>query len=494
MYDIYGEYRAPPDERLNAMFRDHDFYSRLREFTLDGEIDVLSYIFPDGTPRPFRLASLSVERCATILSMGGITGVLTRRSPDPPIPAGLVGASFDSLKRLCISACTVDFDQVPIVRQLTHLSLTNFNLPHLRVSMKKLLFLLQANPDLEELLFDHGGCGLEIDDDEDLPFVSFARLRKLCVMLRSQDTSPFFRHLRVTSEVEEIDVRVDASGSHRGPMPEIIPSWFNDVVSPRSVQSIEARPASQMFRPGMKYIWESDRIQYPNLSHHSLVKLQLHPSRLSPFLTLGILRNATRLELFHDDLSASRYLGIFEMAPTLQELVTWAGRKCNSVRALLPTSQDSREDVGGLSYVPLPKLSYLRVIEADLRVIQDDDETPNEVAILNLVRQRKLLGLGFHRLEIVCCECVSSRWVDELRLFVSEVSWDGVGGAGLDDSDENYSPSEPSDSESDDSSWETYDSGSDDPGLEPYVSDGEDTAPSESSDWILGAFVSGAAL
>lgn len=492
MYDIYGEYRAPPDESLTAMFRHHDFYSRLREFRLDGEIDVLSYIFPNGTPRPFRLVSLSVERCATILLMRGITGVLTRRSHDPPIPAGLVEASFGSLKRLCISACTIDFDQAPIARQLTHLSLTNFNLPHLRVSMKKLLFLLQANPDLEELLFDHGGCELEFDDDEDLPFVSFARLRKLCVMLRSQDTPPFFRHLRVASGVEEIEVRVDASGSRRE-MPEIIPSWLNDVVSPRSVQSIEARPVSQMFRPGMKYIWESDRIQHPSLPHHSLVKLQLHPSRLSSFLTLEILRNVTRLELLHDDLSASRCLGIFEMASTLQELVTWAGRECNSVRALLPTSQGSREDVGSISYVPLPKLSYLRVIEADLKVIQDDDEPSNEVAILNLVRQRKILGLGLHRLELVCCEGVSPGWVDKLRSFVLEVSWDGVGEASLDDSDEDYSLSELSDSGSDDSSWETYDSGSDDPGLELYVSDEEDTATSESSDWIPGAFLGGAA-
>jgi len=47
---------------LNAIFRDHDFYSRIREFTLDGQVDVLSYIFPKDTPRPSRLVSLSITR------------------------------------------------------------------------------------------------------------------------------------------------------------------------------------------------------------------------------------------------------------------------------------------------------------------------------------------------------------------------------------------------------------------------------------------------
>ncbi|KAF9778604.1 hypothetical protein BJ322DRAFT_1091545 [Thelephora terrestris] len=482
MYDIYGEYRAPPDDRLDAMFRDRDFYSRLREFTLDGEVDVLSYIFPDDNPRPFRLVSLSIERCATPLNLPRLGF---------PIPKRLVEASFSSLKRLCISACIIDFDQVQIVRQLTHLSLTNLNLPYFEkpVSMKKLLYLLQANPDLQELFIDQEKCGLGVGDDEDLPFVSFARLRKLCVMLRIEDIAYFFRHLMVTSEVEEIAVET----SDEDPLPEILSRWFNDVVSPRSVQSIEARPALSLFRPRMEYIRGSDGIQYPNLPCYSLLRLQMWPDQLPPFLTLGILRNATKLELFHDYLSAYSYLEIFKTASALQELVTWAGRECNSLRALLPTSQESREDVGGISYVPLPKLSYIRIIEADVEGIQDDDGTPNKAAILNVFRRRKLLGLGLRRLELVCCKCVSPGWIDELRSFVPEVLWDGVGGACLEDSDEDYCPSESSGSESDGSSWETYESGSGDHGRELDVSDEEDTATSESSDWILTPFLSGAA-
>jgi hypothetical protein len=249
MYDIYGEYRAPPDDRLNTMFRDQDFYSRLREFTLDGEVDVLSYVFPEATPRPSRLVTLSVTRFATTSSMQHATWVADQRPPNLPLPKLLVESSSQTLRQLTISNCTPDFDQLPIVvRQLTHLSLTYFTSPRFEshLTIKKLLFILRANPGLEEFFFYHGESGLKADDNEDLPFVSFTHLRKLRVVLQFQDVALLLQHLRIMSEVEEVKVKV----ARQGPIPEKLASWFNDAVSPHAVQCIEARPASHLCRPG----------------------------------------------------------------------------------------------------------------------------------------------------------------------------------------------------------------------------------------------------
>jgi len=489
MYDVYAEYRTVPDDHLNAMFRDHDFYSRIREFTLDGRVDVLSHIFPEDTPRPSRLDSLSITNLVVVSSS---------RPADPSIPKLLVESSSESLRRLSISACVPDIGQLPIVRQLTHLSLTDFNLPHLAMhpTLKQLLLVLQANPDLEELLLDYGGCGLQADDDEDLPFVFFTRLRKLRTRLRAHDVAPLLQYIRIVSEVQEIELKVEEIGSHE--VSEAVSSWLDSAVSPHVVQCIGARPVSYMSRPGVKYVRSSDSIQHPTLPHHScFVELTFHGQfELSAFLALETLRNATRLELFHDDLPASRYLEIFEMAPMLQELVTWVGQECNPVRALLPATQDSQEDVGENTCspcVPLRNLSHLRIIEADLRDTEDEDSPPNEAVILNLVRHRKILGFGLERVEFVCCECVSPDWVDELRQFVPDVFWDGRGGVGEDDSDEDYYPpsSDPDDSDSGDSGGDTnpYDSDKDSYALSSRLEDSDsdegETASSESTGWVL---------
>ena len=501
MYDIYGEYRAIPGDHLTAMFRDHDFYSRIREFTLDGLVDVLSYIFPEDTPRPSRLVSLSIPRWEATPT--------SRISPSSPIPIPelLVESSSESLRRLTISACTIDIDQLPILHQLTHLSLTDFYSPGTPryPTIKQLLLVLQANPGLEELSLVHEDCRLEEDRDrdEDLPFVSFTRLRKLRMTLHDQYFAPLLQHLRIVSEVEEIELKVvEGHGDHLDPTLETVSSWFNGVVSPRAVQCIETRPAHVMVRSGMKmkYIRKSDGIRHPNLPHHScFTELQFEwPSELFAFLALESLRNATRLELFHSDLSTSQHLVIFEMLPVLQELVTWAGRECNSVRALLPATQDSQEDVQGgacLPYIPLRNLSCLRIIEADLKGIEDDDGPPNETIILNLVRQRKILGFGLQRLELVCCQCISPGWVDELRQFVPDTFWDGEGGVGeaySDDSDEYHCSSscDLDDSESGSCDWEAIsrDSDGDIPASSSHIwdsdSDGGDTTFSESTDWI----------
>jgi hypothetical protein len=244
--------------------------------------------------------------------------------------------------------------------------------------------------------------------------------------------------------------------------------------------------------PRVKYVRKSVGIRHPNLPYHSsLAELRFENlSELYTFLALEMLRNATKLELFYDDLSTYEYLEIFEMLPVLQELVIWVGGECNCVRALLSGIQDYQEGAGGRtspSCVPLRSLSYLRIIEADLRVIEGDPRSPNEAVILNLVRQRKLIGLGLLRLELVCCQYVSLDWVEALRQFVPEVLWDGrdgVGEAHLDDSDEDYCPSssDPGDLESDDSSWESCDSGEED-----SITAEDDSATSESTDqWILG--------
>lgn len=501
MYDVYGEYYAPPDDCLSAMFRDHDFYSRLREFTLDGEIDVLSYIFPEDTPRPSRLVSLSIVR-STAIPM--ISAIMDQIPPNPPVPELLVESSSESLRRLSISACTLDFDQLPIIRQLTHLSLTALG-PGLTV--KKLLFFLQANPGLEELVFDYTKSPLKANDDEGLPLVLLPHLRKLRATLLAQDLAHLFERLRIVSEVEEVEVTIEGFESSGEPLPETICHWFNDVVSPRAVQHIKARPAFDVFRSaGMKYVQKSDSVQHTNPpGHTNFVELRFGPSELIDLLSLQVLRNATRLELFHDDLSTSRYLGVFEAASVLQELVIWAGRECNFVRALLPTAQDSQEDVGSgslhLSYVPLPNLSYLRIIEADFRNTEDENDSSNETVILNFVRQRQLLGLGLRRLELICCSYVYPDWVDDLRSFVPEVFWDerdGAGGIYSDDSDDEYWPSSPGPegSESSGPGWESH--GSDEGGTivsessgsgwESYSSDEEDTVVSESSNWILGVY------
>ena len=476
MYDIYDEYRATPDNHLTAMFRDHDFYSRIREFTLDGLVNVLSYIFPEGTPRPSRLVSLSIAR------------FVVNSSFDRPIPELLVESSSESLKRLSVSACILDIDQLSTLRQLTHLSLT-FSSDTPTIRLRQLLLILQANPSLEELSFDHA-YRLQEDDDEDLPFVSFTHLRKLRITLCVRYSAPLLQHLRIVSEVEEIELKAGDYDGNGSQALETFSSWLNDVVSPRAVQCIETR----FERPGMNYVRQSDDIQHPNLPHHScFVGLWFQcPSDLPAFLRLDVLHNATRLELSNSYLSASQYLGIYEMLPVLQELVTWVERKCDSVRALLPTAQDSQEDVQGgtcLSYVPLRNLSYLRIIEANLGDSEDDDSPPNETVILNLVRQRKLLGFGLHRLELVCCQRVSPGWVDELRRFVPDTFWDGEGVDG-DDSDEDCSPScDLGDSGSSGSDWETvlHDSDEDFPYSSSHMgdsdSDGGDTASSESTDW-----------
>ena len=309
---------------------------------------------------------------------------------------------------------------------------------------------------MEELSLDHEACRQEEDDDENLPFASFTRLRKLRITLHVQYFVPLFRHLLIVSEVEEIDLKLvehrgDTAGyeymedyeDHRSSVLETVFSWFNDVVSPRTVQCIEVCPAPAMIGRGMKmkYVRKSDSIRHPTLPHHScFVGLRFEwPFELSAFLALETLRNATRLEVFYSKLSASQHLGIFEMVPALQELVTWAGRDCNSLRALFSTTQDSREDVQDslcLSHVPLRNLSYLRIIEADLRI--KGNGSSNEVVILNLVRRRKLLGFGLKRLELVCCQYVSPGWVDELRRFVPDTFWDGEGEVGVDDSDGDY--------------------------------------------------------
>jgi len=470
MYDVYAEYRTVPDDHLNAMFRDHDFYSRIREFTLDGQVDVLSYIFPKDAPRPSRLVSLSITHWPWT---GGF--------PYPPIPELLVESSSESLRRLSISACALDIDRLPNVRQLTHLSFTDFSPIFTRQSptVRQLLLVLQANPDLEELLLDRD-CGLGVDDGEDLPFVLLTRLRKLRVASYIQEMASLLQHLRITSEVEEIELNVEISFGRRVLTLETVSGFLNDVVSPRAVQCIEARPASDTFRPGMKYVRSSDSIQHPNFPHHScFVELTFEGSfELSAFLALETLQDATRLRLFHDDLPTFEYLEIFEMAPMLQELVTWVGQECNPIRALLPATQDSQEDVGENTCspcVPLRNLSHLRIIEADLRDTEDEDSPPNEAVILNLVRQRKILGFGLQRVELVCCECVSPDWVDELRQFVPDVFWDGRGGVGEDDSDEDYYPpsSDPDDSDSGDSGGDA----------DPHDSDRGDT---DSTDWMFG--------
>jgi len=500
MYDIYGEYRAAPDDRLTAMFQDHDFYSRIREFTLDGLVDVLSYVFPEGAPRPSRLVSLSIAHWVVVSTIHGATEIIHRRSPSPPIPELLVESSSESLRRLKITACIPDIDQLTILRQLTHLSLTDFYSPDTpgHPTIKQLLLVLQANPDLEELLLSNRACGLQEDDDEELPFVSFTRLRKLVVNLHIRDLAPLVQHLRIVSEVEEIELGIEVYAEPRDPIPETVSGWFNDVVSPHAIQCIETRPASDMFRPAIKYVRKSNNTQHPNLPHHScFVELRFErQSELSAFLALETLHNATRLELFRDDLSAYQYLGIFEMVPMLRELVIWVGQECNSVRALLPVTQYSQEDLKGntyLSYTPLRNLSYLRVIEADLRDIKGEDNSPNRTVILNFVRQRKLLGLGLQRLELVCCKCVPSGWVDELRRFVPDTLWDGEGGVGgvySDDSDEDYRPSS-CDSESDCSDWETISHDSDEDlsassfHVEDSDSDGGETNSFESADWRL---------
>ena len=103
------------------------FHSRLREFTPDGHIGVLSSIFPKDDPRPSRFVSLTIKHWAAAQSVPWIT---TRTAPNPPIPKPLAESSFGSLKRLYISVCTLDFDKFPIMRQPIHLSLANFNLTH----------------------------------------------------------------------------------------------------------------------------------------------------------------------------------------------------------------------------------------------------------------------------------------------------------------------------------------------------------------------------
>ena len=438
MYDVCKRYRPPLEDRLNALFRDHDFYSRLREFTFCGETDVLSYIFPEGTPRQFRLVSLSITRLTTEADT-----TLTRRRPlNPRVLEQLVESSSESLKRLSISPCTIDLDRLLIVRQLTHLSLVKIDPPS---TIKNLLFFLQANPGLEELLLHYEGYRQGVEVGEELPPVSFARLRKLRVTLQTQDVEDLFGNLHILSEVEEVEVAMEGFENQ---LPETVCRWFNDVVSPRAVQCVEARPSSYIFGPVVSYIRNTDSIQHPSLPHHStFVGLRFRPPELLDFLSLQVVKNATRLELFHDDLSTSQYLEIFKRTSALQELVAWAGRECKSVRALLPAVRNSQEDGENKTYfphVPLSSLSHLRIIEADLGEIEDDDGSPNEAAILDLVRQRRHLGFGLQRLELVCCEHVCADWVDRLRSFVPEVFWDGQDGSGWScsgDSEEDYCPS-----------------------------------------------------
>ena len=469
MYDDYRTYRAPLDGRLNAMFRDRDFHSRLRGFTLDGGVGIFPYIFPSDTPRPSRLVSLSITPLMVKTSR---TTFKVQTPPGSPTTELLVRSSSESLRQLSISGCTIDFDELLVVHQLTHLSLIDFDSPSLTI--KKLLSFLQANPRLEELLLRCGGFRPKVDDGEELPFVLLTRLRKLYVGLFAEDLDLLFEHLRIASEVEEVEVM------RGGPddKPETICSWFNDMVFPRPVQCIEAR-LSSIFGPVVKYIQKSDSAQHPNLPHHStLLELRFRPLELSDFLSIQVLQDATRLELFPDNLTTSQYLQIFETASALQELVIWAGPECNSVRALLLSAHDSQEyATSGTcpSSVPLPNLSHLRIIEADLQGVKDDDGSRNEAVVSNLVRQRKLLGLGLQLLELEWCNYVSPDWVEELRSFVPEVFWNGRGGVDGDDSDDDYSPSSSGseDSESADSSCESL------------SSDEESSPISELADWPL---------
>ena len=456
MYDIYDEYRATPDDRLIAMFRDHNFYSRIREFTLDGLVDVLSYVFPKDTPRPSRLVSLSIMRWVTNSDIQGAP----QRLQTPKIPELLVESSSGSLRRLNISACILNIDQLPILRQLTHLSLTDFYSSRGHPTIKQMLLVLRANSGLEELSLVHRVRREQEDDEKDLPSVSFTRLRKLHITWHVRDFVPLLQHLRIVSEVEEIELKVEGYEYDRDPIPEKVSSWFNDVVPPCTVQCIETRPTPVIFRPGLKYIRRSNDIQHPNLPHYScFVGLRFdRPSELSAFLALETLCSATRLELIHSNLSPPQYLQIFEMVPMLQELVTWVGQECNSVYALLPTTLYSQGDVQDSTcvwHIPLRNLSCLRIIGADLGNTEDEDGSTNEAAISNLVRQRKLLGFGLRRLELVYCQYVLPGWVDGLRRFVPEISWDGEGGVGtyLDDSDGDYSSLD--DSGPSESDWES---------------------------------------
>lgn len=507
MYDVYGEYHAPLDDRLAPTFRNHDFHFRLREFTLDGELDVLSHVFPENTPRPSRLTSLSITRFTTLIRTEAIPAIMDGTLINPPVLGLLVESSSESIRRLSISTCILDLGKLPAVRQLTHLSLTEFDS---HPTIHKLLSFLRSNPGLEELLLNCGKLRPTDSDGGELPLVSFTRLRRLWVTSLNRTLNRLVECLHITSEVEEVELTIDDLGRNQGPMSDTIRRWFDDVVSPRAVQCIEARPS--IFRPGVRYIQKSDNVQHPNLPHHStFVELRFGSYELPDFLSLQVLRNATRLELFHDNLRTSRYLAIFEAAPVLQELVVWAGGGCNSVRALLPTAQDSEEVVGGrtyLSYVPLPNLSHLRIIEAELGDIEDDDGSPNGAIISDLVRQRKLLGLGLGRLELIYCNHVSSDLVEELRSLVPEVFWDGRDGAGevhSDASDEEYYPSsEPEDSGGQAGVGEVYSDASDedyrsssfkpedsdsecgDSSQEPHGSDEEDTSISEeSTDWVV---------
>ena len=439
MYDVYKKYRPLPEDPTDILSRDPDFRSRLRGFTIDGETSPLSHIFPMDSPRSFRLISLSITRLTTETDspVGRLAAL------NPRVLHLLVEGSSESLERLSISPCAFDFSQL-IIRRLTHLSLTNINSP---LTIKKLLFFFQAHPGLEEIRLHFERCQQDVKN-QDLPLVSFARLRKLRVTLPTQDVERLFGNMHILSEVEEAEVTMPWFTSL---LPDTFRRWFNDVVSPREIQCIEARPVDHS-GPGVRYVRGTDSVQHPNLPHHStFVGLRLRLPEQLDFLSLQVIRNTTRLELFHDDLSASQYLQVFERTPALRELVTWAGRKCMSVRALLPALQDSRiEDEGSETYlppwVPLSNLSYLRIIEADLREIEDAEGYANDAAILDLVRQRRLLGFGLQRLELVYCVSVRADWLDQLRSFVPEVFWDGRDGPGWiysadSDSVEDYDPS-----------------------------------------------------
>lgn len=348
-----------------------------------------------------------------------------------------------------------------MVRQLTHLSLTDFYSP---LDIKNLLFFLQANAGLEELLLNYGTRRTSGDDyGGELPLVSLTHLRKLRLTLIPRHVDPLFKHLRIESEVEEVEVKI---AGYQGWRSKTACRWFNDTVSPCAVQCIEARSSSHLLT-AMKYVQKSDSIQHPNLPHHTaFVEVRFGSSALCDFFALQVLRNVTRMELFHDHLLTWQYLTLFERVPALQELVIWAGWECNSVRALLPAVQNSQEVEGGtiLAYVPLPNLSHLRIIEADLGDTGDNNGFPNEAVISDLVRERKQLKSGLQRLELICCNYVSPDWVEELLSFVPEVFWDGRDGTGWIYSDilnEDYSPSspEPEDLESGDSNLESDGSG-----------------------------------
>jgi hypothetical protein len=109
----------------------------------------------------------------------------------------------------------------------------------------------------------------------------------------------------------------------------------------------------------------------------------------------------------------------------VQELVAKVGRECNYLCALLPNAQDSQEDAGGAPQAPLTRLPYLRIIGADLKFTGEDNGCPGETAILNLIRRSKFIWLGLQRLAVGVCKSESPSWIGELRLFVSEVFWDG---------------------------------------------------------------------